>query len=206
MLLQWVRLYCYFLHDINIQTAIDPANKLNFYRDDPQEFDQAKKVFLKAVSYYLLEIYALTDTCWSKLQPYVVPTGTTRGQTTRPVVPKPSQKGAADILGLKRTRMTAQQGISIEMEVDQYLSNPNQGTGILEFWQVMWSIFGLVRCSNVYLRSTNFNTLGYSVLRWISYQSKHPACPVKGFFHLESKRWRLADHASHLTLWKPCKS
>ena len=57
MLLQWVRLYCYSSHDINIQTAIDPANKLNFYRDDHQEFNQAKKVFLKAVSYYLLEIY-----------------------------------------------------------------------------------------------------------------------------------------------------
>jgi hypothetical protein len=95
----------------------------------------------------------------------VAPTGTTRGQI-RPVVPKPSQKGAADILGLNRTRMTAQQGISIEMEVDQYLSNPNHGTGILEFWQVMWFIFGLIGCSNTYLRNINFSIPGYSALPW----------------------------------------
>lgn len=50
---------------------------------------------------------------------------------------KPSQKSAADILGLTRTRIPTQQGISIELEVDQYLSNPNEGTGILEFWQVI---------------------------------------------------------------------
>ena len=49
---------------------------------------------------------------------------------------KPSQKSAADILGLNHTRMPTQQEISIELEVDQYLSNPNKGTGILEFWQV----------------------------------------------------------------------
>jgi hypothetical protein len=55
MLWQWVRLYCYFLHHTNIQLAIDPANKLNFYRDDPWEFNKAKEVFLKSVS-YLLEI------------------------------------------------------------------------------------------------------------------------------------------------------
>jgi hypothetical protein len=65
-----------------------------------------------------------------KLRPYVT---STQQQSQAPA--KPSQKSAADILGLNRTRMPTQ--VSIESEVDQYLSNPNQGTGILQFWQVI---------------------------------------------------------------------
>lgn len=38
------------LNYFNILTAIDPGNKLTFYRGDPEEFDGAKKIFLKAVS------------------------------------------------------------------------------------------------------------------------------------------------------------
>jgi hypothetical protein len=53
-----------------------------------------------------------------------------------PAASKPSKSSAADILGLKRQRTGAKQGISLENEVDQYLSNPEDGTGILEFWQV----------------------------------------------------------------------
>jgi hypothetical protein len=50
---------------------------------------------------------------------------------------KPSQPTAADILGLNRQRNLGQKKtVSLEMEVDQYLSDPNQGTGILEYWQV----------------------------------------------------------------------
>jgi hypothetical protein len=58
--------------------------------------------------------------------------------------PKPSRPTAADILGLNRQQRNAeqagvagQQKISIEMEVDQYLSDSNPGTGVLEFWQVV---------------------------------------------------------------------
>jgi hypothetical protein len=55
--------------------------------------------------------------------------------------PKPSSrpKLAANILKLNRqpTSESGQPTISLEMEVDQYLSDPNQGTGILEFWQVV---------------------------------------------------------------------
>jgi hypothetical protein len=58
----------------------------------------------------------------------------------RPATSKPAQPAkatASDILGLKRTRTPGSQAISLEMEVDQYLSNPNSGTNILNFWQVI---------------------------------------------------------------------
>ena len=51
---------------------------------------------------------------------------------------KASQQSAADILGLNKARMSAQQGLTLDMEVDQYLSDPNPGTGTLEFWQVVY--------------------------------------------------------------------
>jgi hypothetical protein len=39
----------------NILIAIDPANKLSFYREQtPDKYDEAKTVFLKAVSYFLI--------------------------------------------------------------------------------------------------------------------------------------------------------
>ena len=50
---------------------------------------------------------------------------------------QPAQATASDILGLKRTRTAGRQTISLEMEVDQYLSDPNSGTSILNFWQVV---------------------------------------------------------------------
>jgi hypothetical protein len=51
--------------------------------------------------------------------------------------PKPSQPTAADILQLNRKRPAGKQtAISLEMEVDQYLSDPDQGSGIVEYWQV----------------------------------------------------------------------
>jgi hypothetical protein len=41
-----------------------------------------------------------------------------------------------DILGLNRVTST-QPKVSLEKEVDQYLSNPNSGSGMLAFWQVI---------------------------------------------------------------------
>jgi hypothetical protein len=38
---------------------------------------------------------------------------------------------------LKLPQAGKQDIISVELEVDQFLSDPNQGTGILEFWQVV---------------------------------------------------------------------
>jgi hypothetical protein len=39
----------------NILIAIDPANKLSFYHEQtPDKYDEAKTVFLKAVSYFLI--------------------------------------------------------------------------------------------------------------------------------------------------------
>ena len=52
-------------------------------------------------------------------------------------IPKPSQPTAKDILRLHRVRANkTSQDVSLEVEVDQYLSDPNEGTGILEYWQV----------------------------------------------------------------------
>ena len=58
---------------------------------------------------------------------------------TAPSKPSSRPKLAADILKLnwQPTSESRQPTISLEMEVDQYLSDPNQGTGILEFWQVV---------------------------------------------------------------------
>ena len=50
---------------------------------------------------------------------------------------QPTKPTASDILGLKRTQTKGRKPISLEMEVDQYLSNPNSGTSILDFWQVV---------------------------------------------------------------------
>jgi len=55
----------------------------------------------------------------------------------QPAPSKPAQPTAADILGLKRQQISGRQPISLEMEVDQYLSNPNSGTSILNFWKVV---------------------------------------------------------------------
>ena len=60
----------------------------------------------------------------------------------QPAPPKPAVPSASDILGLTRGRlgqraMMGRQPVSLEMEVDQYLSNPNSGTSILDFWQVV---------------------------------------------------------------------
>jgi hypothetical protein len=58
---------------------------------------------------------------------------------TAPSKPTSRPKLAANILKLNRQTISesGQPTISLEMEVDQYLSDPNQGTGILEFWQVV---------------------------------------------------------------------
>ena len=45
-----IALLFFIINYFNIVTAIDPENKLTFYRGDPEEFDGAKKMFLKAVS------------------------------------------------------------------------------------------------------------------------------------------------------------
>jgi hypothetical protein len=55
----------------------------------------------------------------------------------QPAPSKPSQPTAADILGLRRQRPTASQAVSLEMEVDQYLSNLETGSGTVTFWQVV---------------------------------------------------------------------
>ena len=59
---------------------------------------------------------------------------------SRPAASKSAQPPvatASDILGLKRKQTTGRQAVSLELEVDQYLSNPNSGTSILDFWQVV---------------------------------------------------------------------
>jgi len=46
---------------------------------------------------------------------------------------------AADILGLNKPWAQAQPQISLELEVDQYLSDSNHGSGTLQFWMVAFS-------------------------------------------------------------------
>ena len=58
--------------------------------------------------------------------------------------PKPSQPTAQDIFRLPirgQGRGATSQKTTLEMEVDQYLSNPNPGTGSVEFWQVCFYFF-----------------------------------------------------------------
>lgn len=58
-----------------------------------------------------------------------------------PAPAKSSQPSAADILGLHQVQKSAQPWLSLELEVDQYLSNPSSGKGILSFWQVVYFFY-----------------------------------------------------------------
>jgi len=54
--------YYYYYYEIDINIAIDPGNKLSFYRDQSdngstQEFEKAKKIFVKMVCQILFKIY-----------------------------------------------------------------------------------------------------------------------------------------------------
>lgn len=73
----------------------------------------------------------------SKLRSHCATSGIGNAPAPPTQIPKPSQPTAKDILRLHwvRANKTSQE-VSLEMEVDQYLSDPNEGMGILEFWQV----------------------------------------------------------------------
>jgi len=49
-----------------------------------------------------------------------------------------------DILGLNRVSSSKPE-VTLEKEVDQYLSNANAGSGILAFWQVI-CVLSAIRC------------------------------------------------------------
>ena len=51
---------------------------------------------------------------------------------------KPAKPTPADILGLKtqKSSSTTQTNHSLEAEVQEYFSNPEYGSSIIEFWQV----------------------------------------------------------------------
>jgi hypothetical protein len=53
----------------------------------------------------------------------------------RKAASKSSGQGAADILRLKKGS-THQQGLTLEMEADLYLSSVTEDMGLLEYWQV----------------------------------------------------------------------
>ena len=129
----------------------------------------------------------------------------------QPAPSKSSQPTAADILGLNRQWGIWQQPVSLEMEMDQYLSDSNQGTGTLEFWQVILTflqsiphLFSLI-CI-YYFRNIKIDILTSSSLQWISYPSRPQVCPVNGSSHLESRQWHLKDHIYQLNLWNLCRS
>ena len=87
-------------------------------------------------------IYELYDINIGKVRASAATDPSTVLDQPQAAAPKPSRPTAADILGLNRQQRNAeqvagQQKISIEMEVDQYLSDSNPGTGVLEFWQVV---------------------------------------------------------------------
>jgi hypothetical protein len=116
---------------------------------------------------------------------------------------RPSRPTAADILGLNRQRATGKQGVmSLEMELDQYLSDPNSGTGILEYWQVNLinskesQFFSLIHIT--IFRNISIASLAFFVWQWISYQFRHQVSPVNESSHLESRQWHLEDHAFQL--------
>lgn len=83
----------------------------------------------------ILLLFKLRSHCASN-----VPAAPTQpGQPSQ--IQKPIKPTAKEILNLHRPRTNkASQEVSLEMEVDQYLSDPNEGTGTLEFWQV-WFYF-----------------------------------------------------------------
>jgi hypothetical protein len=55
-----------------------------------------------------------------------------------------------DILGLNQVTST-QPKVSLEKEVDQYLSNHNSGSGMLAFWQVINVLSAICFFAKLYL-------------------------------------------------------
>lgn len=78
----------------------------------------------------------------------------------------------------------------MEMEVDQYLSDPNQGTDILHFWQVILNFHNFYSnfLTNKHFRNINIDILGFLDLRWTSYLFKHQVFHVNVFSLLERRR------------------
>jgi hypothetical protein len=74
------------------------------------------------------------------------------------------------------------------MEVDQYLSDPNQGIGILEFWQVVLIFMNcskpisLLTCITIH-RNINIDIPKFFILLWILYLSKPQVYPVNKSSH-----------------------
>lgn len=56
---------------------------------------------------------------------------------------------AMDILGLKRAQAVISPAVSVELEVDNYLSTLYGGTGILEFWQVVQFLILIYQPANI---------------------------------------------------------
>ena len=59
-------------------------------------------------------------------------------QSAAPAPAKSSHRTPEEILGLNKGKKSADPRLSLELEVDQYPSNPNSGTSILSFWQVVY--------------------------------------------------------------------
>ena len=106
-----------------------------FFRENESDvgFDESKKnIFESGVFYFiwnyivLIFIVKVRDSSASEDRSAI---------PSRPATSKPAEATASDILGLKRKK--GSHYVSLEMEVDQYLSNPNSGTSILDFWQVV---------------------------------------------------------------------
>ena len=97
---------------------------------------ESKRIFLKAVclfylwSIVLILIVGKICDCNSEDKTPAVP--------VRSAPSKPSKSTAADILGLRQQQQpSANQALSPEREVDQYLSNPDTGSDTITFWQVV---------------------------------------------------------------------
>jgi hypothetical protein len=88
----------------------------------------------------LFEILYSTNIYWGKVRDSYAEDKSSAVPDRPAARPKPAQAiqlTASDILKLNRPRAVGRQAISLEMEVDQYLSNPNCGASILGFWQVV---------------------------------------------------------------------
>ena len=119
-----------------------------------------KNIFLKAMCLFYLFIVKVYDSCSGSSASEDRSAIPSQPATSKPAQPKP-EATASNILGLKQKQTMGRQAISLEMEVDQYLSNPNSGTSILDFWQVLilLTYIHMYDFTNLWCRNININIL-----------------------------------------------
>ena len=103
-----------------------------FYDNMPEKAEEAKAIFLREVGDAVRDIDSLIGILLTQLRPYWSGTETTQ-EANMPIENR--SETAADILGLGHLHRHHAMS-SLEHEVAAYLDDLEEGSGMLNFWQV----------------------------------------------------------------------